>query len=120
MLQNGTYQCLSCDPKTNIKADGADQNAPPEWKTYDRVAVKVIDKKTMEIALKKGGEFLRLETITVSTDGKMRTIDSTVNPGAGQESLKFKSTQIRIAAGPIGSHEISGTWRAQKMNYPQN
>lgn len=121
VLQNGTYQCLSCDPKINIKADGADQPAPPEWKTYDRVAVKVVDNKTIEIARKKGGRFLLLETVTVSADGRMRTVDSTAsaNPGAGQAALKFKSTQIRVSAGPAGSHEISGTWRMQKMNYPQ-
>ncbi|HTY61730.1 MAG TPA: hypothetical protein VMG30_05680 [Acidobacteriota bacterium] len=121
VLLNGTYQCVSCDPKINIKADGADQPAPPEWKAYDKVAIKVVDNKTIEFARKKGASFLLLETITVSADGKMRTVDSTatVNPGAGQESLKFKSTQIRVAAGPAGSHEISGTWRVQKMNYPQ-
>jgi len=63
-----------------------------------------------------------LETITVSADGRMRTVYSaaTANPGAGRAPLKFKSTQIRVSAGPAGSHEISGTWRAQKMDYPQN
>jgi hypothetical protein len=25
VLQNGTFQCSTCDPKINVKADGSDQ-----------------------------------------------------------------------------------------------
>ena len=38
----------SCNPQINIKADPADQPAPPEAKTYDTRVYKIADDKTME------------------------------------------------------------------------
>lgn len=114
-IQKGIFQCPTCDPKADIKADGIDQPIQGS-NEIDTMAVKVVDDKTVEITTKKGGKVGAVGKHTVSADGKTETIDRTEYPGGGKQPVTFKETYIRIAAGPSGSHAFSGTWRAQKVN----
>lgn len=115
VLQNGTYQCFSCDPKYNIKADGTDQPIPRSKGTSTE-AVKVVDNKTVIITTKMDGKVFTLEMITVSADGKMNTEETIYQ--AGKEPGQVKTTYMRLASGPTGSHAISGTWRLQRSIAP--
>jgi hypothetical protein len=115
LLQNGTYQCISCDPRYNIKADGTDQPIQGS-KSLRTEAIKVVDNKTVEMKTKIGGKVSTLEKVTVSADGKMRTEDTIYQ--AGKEPGQVKVTYIRVASGPAGSHAISGTWRLQESIAP--
>jgi hypothetical protein len=52
LLQNGTYQCKSCVPIINIKADGQDQSVGGN-PYYDAISIKVVDDHTIEETKKK-------------------------------------------------------------------
>jgi hypothetical protein len=118
LLQNGIYQCPTCDPKVNIKADGTDRPVPGST-GFDTIAVKVIDNKTVEITTKKSGRVVQSEKIIVSADGERSTNEANVYPGSSKEPLAFKIAYMRVAAGPSESHAISGTWRMQKVGAPE-
>ena len=116
VLQNGTFQCISCNPKINIKADGTDQAVPPETKEYDMMALKIINDKAVETTAKKDGKVVRTTKNTISADGKTSTIEITNYPEPNRQPFKYKLTYIRVAEGRAGSHAISGTWRMQNLN----
>jgi hypothetical protein len=118
VLQNGMYQCPICDPKINVKADGTDQPIQGS-KFFDTFVVKVVDNNTVEFTSKKGGKVLQIVKSTASADGKMITEEGTSYDEANKEPLKLKTTSIRIADGPAGSHAISGTWRLKELSPPE-
>jgi len=116
VIQNGTYECSTCDPKFTRKADGTDQPAPPGVKTYDTMAIKVVNDKTVEFTNKKGGKVVSSIKQTVSTDTKTMTVEIISYPEGSKQPVTIKGTMIRVAAGPAGSHAYSGSWRTQKIN----
>ena len=115
VLQSGVLQTTSSTgEKFNVKADNSDQPGPPEAKTrYDTVAYKVVDDKTIEATGKKDGKVVWSSRRTVSADGKTMTSESTSYPEASKQPMTSKFTYTRVAAGPPGSHAISGTWQIQ-------
>jgi hypothetical protein len=119
VLQNSTFQCSTCDPKINVKADGTDQPVQGS-KDYDTLAVKVVDNKTVETTSKKGGRVVESSKTTASADGKTVTAEFTYYPEASKQPVTGKETLSRVAAGPSGSHAISGSWRIQKANVSEN
>jgi WD40 repeat protein len=119
VLQNGTFQCSTCDPKINVKADGTDRPIQGS-KEIDTVAVKIVDDKTVETTSKKGGRVVESAKNTISVDGKTDTVEFTFYPEASKQPVTGKETLIRVGAGPSGSHTISGSWRIQKANASEN
>lgn len=112
VLQNGMYQNNTSTPKINVKADGTDQ--PTGAKDYDTLAVKVANDKTVEFTAKKAGKAVFSSKGTVSADGTMLTDEFTEYPLASKQPVTGKYMFTRVAAGPSGSHAISGTWRIQR------
>jgi hypothetical protein len=47
LLQNGTYQCKSCVPIVNIKADGQDQSIAGN-PYYDAIGIKIVNEKPQD------------------------------------------------------------------------
>ena len=113
LLQNGTYQILSSVPIINIKADGTEQPVPGA-RDYDTLAVKIVNDRTVETIRKKDGRVVELLKATVSSDGKTTTVEDTYYPIASKQPVTLRSNHIRVAAGPSGSHAVSGSWRIQK------
>lgn len=107
-LKGGMYTCQSCAPKYTIKADGTDQKVSGH-SYFDTEAVTVVDANTVQFSRKLAGKDTGSNTITISADGKTMANDFTNLTGA--EVVKGKSTATRLAAGPAGSHAISGTWK---------
>ena len=110
LLKNGIYKSDSSLPPTDIKADGA-FHAVKGDPYIDEKMVKVVDKSTVEQSNKKAGKEVAKSTLTVSPDGKTLTIaytDMTL-PGGTQTGT---TTHTRVAAGPAGSHAVSGEWKA--------
>ena len=66
-VNNGMYDCESCAPKINVKADGQDQ--PVTGQPYDTIAVQVGDANTIHATGKKAGKPTFDQTRTASTDG---------------------------------------------------
>jgi hypothetical protein len=119
LLREGTFQCLSCDPKIKIEADGTDQAVPLQKPyDYDVMAMKIVDDKTTESIAKKDGKVLYTTRNTISPDGKTSLVEIVYPEGSNQGSLKL--TYKRVAEGPPGSHAVSGTWRRQNVDLSGN
>jgi hypothetical protein len=117
LLQNGVYECKTCAPKINVKADGTDQ--PLKGDPYaDTTAIKVVDDHAIEITRKKDGKVVGTSQRTVSSDGDTVTVNWTYsgNPDGKEQSGAY--TAKRMAKGPTGAHLISGSWKTQKEQDP--
>ncbi len=113
VLQKGEYNCSTCVPKIAIKADGADQKVPGT-KEYDTLAVKPVNDKTVQFTRKKDGKVVSKSSDTVSADGKTLTSEFKEYPLQG-EPFVGTFTMTRVSPGPTGSHAISGSWKATKI-----
>jgi len=113
LLQNGRFQCTSCVPAIDIKADGTDQKVSDDPYT-DTQSVKLVDDHHVEITGKKSGKVILILKREVSADGNTLTTHMTYNgnPTGGPQSATLTGT--RVAKGPAGAHLISGSWRNQK------
>lgn len=76
LLQNGTYQCKTCVPPINLKADGEDHGVAGN-PYYDAVAVKVLDDHSIETTEKKNGRVVETSKMVVSVDGNTITFEFT-------------------------------------------
>ena len=115
VLQNGMYDCKTCTPPYQVKADGTDQ--PVSGHPYfDTVAIKVVNDHEIETTDKKGGKVVATSTTTVSSDGKtmMFTFSDSSNTNGGPP-VTGKGEATRVAKGPAGSNAISGSWRTTKI-----
>jgi hypothetical protein len=115
VLQNGRYQCTTCVPTIDVKADGTDQ-AVTGSKYFDTMAVKVVDDKAIELTTKKAGRVTGMEKRVLSADGKTVTLDYTGHPEGSQQPVIVTGTMTRVAPGPAGSHAASGSWRTTKFD----
>jgi hypothetical protein len=113
-VNNGMYDCESCAPQINVKADGQDQ--PVIGQTYDTIAVQVVDANTIRVTGKKAGKTEFEFTRTASQDGKTLTVSSTNYPADGSQPFKTESKWTRGSKGPEGSNATSGSWRIENVN----
>lgn len=116
LLQNGTYQCKTCVPPINVKADGEDHGIAGN-PYYDAVAVKVLDDRSVETTEKKNGRVVSSSKMVVSADGNTATFEftdsrRTPEPVVGKGIV---TRVVRTKRPPAGSHVISGSWRTSKM-----
>jgi hypothetical protein len=112
-VNNGMYDCESCVPKINVKADGQDQ--PVTGQTYDTIAV-VVDANTIHLTGKKADKTEFEATRTASQDGKMLTVSNTNYPADGSQPFKVEVKWTRVSKGPAGSNATSGSWRIENVN----
>jgi hypothetical protein len=113
VIQNGTYQCSACPDglsPIDIKADGTDQPVQGR-QNFDTLAIKVVNDKTIEVTEKKDGKVVEFFESTISEDGKTLMANY-------KQPTDSKAPLFRVAAGPAGSHALSGTWSPQYR--PQN
>jgi hypothetical protein len=114
VLQDGMYQCKTCVPPIEVKADGVDHKVT-RHPYFDSVGIKIIDDKTIEETDKKAGKTVAVSKATVSADGKTAMFEFTDSSNTNAAPVTGKSTATRVAAGPAGSHAISGSWRMSKV-----
>jgi len=107
VIANGTYTCSSCDPVLKVKADGSDQKVTGH-DYYDSIAVKVVDKNTVEETRRRAGKVVNSLTITVAADGN--SVSGKFTDYNGEKPASGSFVEKRVAAGPAGSHAISGQW----------
>jgi hypothetical protein len=112
VLADGEYTCKSCVPELKVKADGK-EHAVTGHPYYDAVTVTVVSPTTIEAVYKLKGKETFRETDVVSADGKSFTGTFTDHSGAKEATGSF--TETRTAAGPAGSHAISGSWAPGTM-----
>ncbi len=114
MLQNGMYQCKTCVPPIDIKADGQDQKVTGH-PYYDSVAIKVVNDHEIEETDKKNGKTVATSTMTVSPDGNTLMFSFSDSSNTSADPVTGKGEETRVAKGPAGSHAISGSWRTTKL-----
>jgi polyisoprenoid-binding protein YceI len=117
LLQNGTYQCKTCVPPINVKADGEDHGISGN-PHYDAVAVKVLDDHSVETTEKRNGKVVSTSKVVVSADGNTATFEFTDSTKSTPEPVVGKGIMTRVAKTkrpPNGAHVISGSWRTSKM-----
>jgi hypothetical protein len=113
-VNNGMYDCESCVPKINTKADGQDQAVTGQ--TYDTISVQVVDANSIHAVTKKAGKPTSDSTRTLSADGKVLTVAGTSYPADGSQPYKYEAKYTRVAKSPAGSNATSGSWRIQNVN----
>jgi hypothetical protein len=115
LLQNGMYECKSCVPPVNIKADGTDQKVTGDPYS-DTLCVKVIDDHNIESTSKKAGKVVGTAKMSVSSDGDTLTINWTDSGQPSGGTQTGTNTEKRVAKGLAGGNLISGSWRTEKEN----
>ena len=115
LLQNGMYECKTCLPPINVKADGTDQKVTGDPYS-DTLCVKVIDDHSVESTSKKNGKVVGTAKMSVSSDGDTLTVNWTDSgqPSGGTQTGTY--TEKRVAKAPAGANLISGSWRTEKAN----
>lgn len=114
-LQNGMYECKTCVPPIEVKADGMD-HAVTGHPYFNSVAVKVVSNNEVQETDKKDGKVVGTSTMTVSPDGKMMTFQFTDSSNTNAAPVTGKGESMRVgAAPPAGANMISGSWRTTKM-----
>ena len=108
-LTGGVYKSDGGVPAIDVRADGR-YHAVTGDPYFDERMVKVVDKATVEQSSRKGGKELAKSTMTVSPDGKTLTIVYTDMTAPGG-TVNGTNSNTRVAAGPAGSHAISGSWK---------
>ena len=109
-LVKGEYTCANCDPPYTVKADG--QFHETKGNPYhDAVAVKVLSPTSIEISSRLAGKVVNVNTVEASGDGKMLKGSYVDHTGAKEATGSY--TEKRVAAGPAGSHVISGSWKPE-------
>jgi hypothetical protein len=116
-VNNNKYECLTCVPKVEVKADGTDQRVTGH-PYYDTIAVHVVDASSVEIIEKKDGKVTYTAKRTVSSDGK--ALNDKFTDTTGTQPVTGEITSMRVGDGPTGSHAISGAWRVSKYNNMSN
>lgn len=109
VLKEGMYSCKTCTPPYTVKADGTDQ-AVSGHPYFDTVAIKVVDPNTIAETDKKGGKTVTTSKVTVGPGGRTATFEFSDSSNTNGAPVTGKGTQKQIAAGPAGSHAISGSW----------
>jgi hypothetical protein len=113
-LQNATYECSTCIPIINVKADGKDY--PVAGSPYfSTIAVQVVNDHSIQITEKQADRTVYSETDTVSSDGNDLVARITDSAAADGEPVTAVETYKRTSQGPAGSNPISGSWQAEKI-----
>jgi hypothetical protein len=114
LLQDGMWQCKTCVPPIDVKADGQDQ--PVTGHPYfDSVAIKVVDSHEIEETDKKNGKTVATSTLMVSSDGQTLTFVFSDSSNTNAAPVTGKGEATRVAEGPAGANAVSGSWRTTKM-----
>jgi len=114
-LQNGMFECKTCVPPVEVKADGTDQKVSGH-PYYNSVAIKVISNNEVEETDKKDGKVVATSKMMVSPDEKTLTIDFTDSSNSNAAPVTGKGEAMRVGAKPpAGANLITGAWRTTKM-----
>ena len=115
LLQNGMYQCETCVPAIDVKADGQDQKITGH-PYFDSIAIKVVNDHEIEETDKKNGKTVATSTMTVAPDGNTLAFTFNDSSNSNADPVTGKGEETRVAKGPAGAHATSGSWRTTKVD----
>lgn len=118
-LENGIWRCLTCAPKTAIKADGRDHRVNSSLyfgaPYADRENVREVGDQSVEITDKINGKVVGTNKFTTSADGKTLTTDWKIISKSGDlNEGQFESR--RVGNVPAEGSKVSGEWQPVKTN----
>ena len=113
LLVDGVYTCASCAPELKVPADGKD-HAVSGHDYYDTAMVKVTGANSIEMSLKRSGKEVGHIMESVSADGG--TLTDKFTDYTGEQVVSGEVSSKRVAAGPAGSHAVSGSWQSQSLS----
>ncbi|MGA2903023.1 MAG: hypothetical protein ABSD98_04275 [Candidatus Korobacteraceae bacterium] len=115
LLQNGMYECKSCVPAIDVKANGQDQKVMGH-PYYNSIAIKVVTDHEVEETDKKDGKTVATSKMMVSSDGNTMTYEFSDSSNTSGAPVTGKGEAMRVGAkAPAGANAISGSWRTTKM-----
>jgi hypothetical protein len=117
-VSNGMYECTSCAPQINVKADGMDQSVTGQ--AYDTIAVKEVDPHSIQVVTKKNGKTTLEQTRSASDDGKTLHVKTTGHPPDSDKPVMSESELERIGKAPAGANATSGSWKIKKVKEEEN
>jgi hypothetical protein len=115
LLQNGMYECKTCAPPINVKADGQFQKVSG-YPYFDMEKVTVIDDRHVNTEEQKDGKPISSGKWSVSEDGNTLSVEWTYNGNPSGGPVSGVATSTRVAKGAAGSNAISGSWRQAKLD----
>jgi hypothetical protein len=113
-VNGGMYECSSCVPRINIKADGTDQAVTGQ--SYDTLSARIDGPDSVTFVGKKSGKTVFEQTRTVTADGNTLTLKSTSYPMNADQPVQTAVTFTREEQPPTGANATSGAWRVNKIN----
>jgi len=115
LVQNGMYECKTCAPPINVKADGQFQKVSGNPYT-DMIKVTVVDDRHVNSEAQKDGKQINSVKRSVSEDGNTLTEEWTYygNPTGGPVS--GTDTMTRVGKAAAGVNAVSGSWREAKSD----
>ncbi|MDG2539423.1 hypothetical protein P5Y53_17230 [Dyella jiangningensis] len=114
VLKDGMYDCTTCVPPISVKADGQDHPVTGH-PYYDAMAVQIVDAHTVKETDKKGGKVVATSTTTVAPDGKSARVEFSDSSNSSGAPVTGSAELKQVAAGPAGSHALSGSWITATM-----
>src|SRR5271166_5718454 len=115
LVQNGMFECKTCAPPINVKADGQFQKVSGD-PYIDMVKVTVVDDRQVDSESQKDGKQISTVKRSVSDDGNTLTEEWTYSGNPSGGTVSGKDTSTRVAKGPAGSNAVSGSWREAKSD----
>jgi hypothetical protein len=115
LLQDGMYHCKTCAPTVDVKADGQDQKVSGN-PYLDTISIRVVDDRAIAETDKKNGKTVGTSKTWVSADGSTLLFEFSDSSATSGDPVTGKGQETRVAKGPAGSHAISGSWKAAKMD----
>jgi GH15 family glucan-1,4-alpha-glucosidase len=117
-VNKGMYDCSSCSPKINVKADGRDRSVTGQ--TYDTISVREVGPKSIAVTTKKSGKTVSEQTRTVSEDGNTLTVKITYHLLNSDQPMSMEYNATRVGKAPTGANGTSGAWRNNKVKASEN
>jgi hypothetical protein len=114
LIAQGTYQCLSCIPKVNVKTDGMDHKVAGHEAYYDSISIRVLDDHSLDFTFKKAGKLVAYSKERVASDDKSM-IEEFKN-ATDTHPVIGKAAFIRVGDAPAGSHPLSGKWQMRTIH----
>jgi hypothetical protein len=115
VVKNGMYQCKTCVPPVDIKADGTDQ--PVKGHPYfDTMAIKLVDAHTLQETDKRGGKVVATSTTTLSADGNQANFEFSDSSAGDGQAVTGKGVMTRVGKAPADGSGFSGSWKTQKLD----
>jgi hypothetical protein len=111
-VTRGIYRCDSCNPKIDVRADGAEHSVANAL-GFDSVTVKQVNSRTMRIEKRAGGKVVREETYSVAPNEN--TLSLAFTDRSAPKEVVGHITFERVGGIVPQAQLMSGSWRPARL-----